>query len=202
MAKILGLDLGTNSIGWAVVEKEDGKFSLVDKGVRIFQEGVKIEKGIESSKAAERTGHRSARRIKFRRKLRKIATLRALSDYGYCPKLSKEELNLWRYKKVYPQNKSFRNWWLTDDDSEKHPYFFRNLAISQQLDLNKEEDKYKLGRAFYHMAQRRGFLSNRLDVSEDEMDRYRKEILTLLDADYTSKEEFVSEINHYGLKVP
>lgn len=23
MAKILGLDLGTNSIGWAVVEKED-----------------------------------------------------------------------------------------------------------------------------------------------------------------------------------
>lgn len=38
--RILGLDLGTNSIGWAVVEKDDGKFSLVDKGVRIFQEGV------------------------------------------------------------------------------------------------------------------------------------------------------------------
>lgn len=54
MAKILGLDLGTNSIGWAVVEKErDSEFQLVDKGVRIFQEGVKIEKGQESSKAAE-----------------------------------------------------------------------------------------------------------------------------------------------------
>ena len=36
--------------------KDFDEFHLVDKGVRIFQEGVKIEKGIESSKAAERTG--------------------------------------------------------------------------------------------------------------------------------------------------
>ena len=37
MAKILGLDLGTNSIGWAVVEKEkDEEFNLIDNGVRIF----------------------------------------------------------------------------------------------------------------------------------------------------------------------
>ena len=33
-----------------------GEFTLVDKGVRIFSEGVKSEKGIESSRAAERTG--------------------------------------------------------------------------------------------------------------------------------------------------
>ncbi len=56
MAKILGLDLGTNSIGWAIVEKDGTEFTLVDKGVRIFSEGVKSEKGIESSRAAERTG--------------------------------------------------------------------------------------------------------------------------------------------------
>ncbi|MEZ5106026.1 MAG: hypothetical protein R2757_16120 [Draconibacterium sp.] len=43
MAKILGLDLGTNSIGWAVVEKErDSEFQLLEKGVRIFQEGVEL----------------------------------------------------------------------------------------------------------------------------------------------------------------
>ncbi len=180
MAKILGLDLGTNSIGWAVVEKEDRKFSLVDKGVRIFQEGVKIEKGIESSKAAERTEHRSARRIKYRRKLRKIETLKVLSEYGYCPRLTKEELNLWRYKKVYPENISFRNWWLTDEDSEKHPYFFRNLAITQKLDLKKEADRHKIGRVFYHMAQRRGFLSNRLDSTpENETGKVKSSIQEL-----------------------
>ena len=71
MAKILGLDLGTNSIGWAIVEKNNSDFTLIDKGVRIFSEGVKTEKGIESSRAAERTSYRSARKIKYRRKLKK-----------------------------------------------------------------------------------------------------------------------------------
>ena len=79
MKKILGLDLGTNSIGWAIVEKDGTDFSLLDKGVRIFSEGVKSEKGIESSRAAERTGFRSARKLKYRRKLRKYETLKVLS---------------------------------------------------------------------------------------------------------------------------
>ncbi len=167
MAKILGLDLGTNSIGWAVVEKEDNQFSLLDKGVRIFQEGVKIEKGIESSKAAERTEHRSSRKIKFRRKLRKIETLKVLSEFGYCPELSKEELDLWRYKKIYPNNPALRNWWLTDDKENKHPYYYRHLATTQKFNLNIESDRFKLGRSFYHMAQRRGFLSNRLESTKE-----------------------------------
>ncbi len=113
--KILGIDLGTNSIGWAVVEDENNQFALIDKGVRIFQEGVKIEKGSESSKAAERNGYRSARRLKYRRKIRKIAVLKVLSEAGYCPRLSTDELEQWRYKKVYPNNIEFRNWWLTDN---------------------------------------------------------------------------------------
>jgi len=181
MTKILGLDLGTNSIGWAVVEKErDHEFQLISKGVRVFQEGVKIEKGQESSKAAERTGFRSARRLKYRRKLRKIETLKVLSEYGYCPRLTKEELDLWRYKRIYPQNISFRNWWLTDEDAEKHPYFYRYLAITQQLDINRETDKHKLGRAFYHMVQRRGFLSNRLDSTpENETGKVKSRIKEL-----------------------
>ncbi|MBW6536787.1 MAG: hypothetical protein K0B11_17400 [Mariniphaga sp.] len=204
MAKILGLDLGTNSIGWAVVEKEDGEYSLLDKGVRIFQEGVKIEKGIESSKAAERTEHRSARRLKYRRKLRKIETLKVLSEYGYCPQLTKEELALWRYKKVYPQNISFHNWWLTDEDSEKHPYFFRNLAITQKLDLNNEANKQKLGRAFYHMAQRRGFLSNRLDSTpENETGKVKSSIKALQEkkGDRTLGQYFYEDCYFKGEKI-
>ena len=46
--RILGLDTGTNSLGWAVVDRnEDGTYTLVHKGDLIFQEGVKVEKGIE-----------------------------------------------------------------------------------------------------------------------------------------------------------
>ena len=37
MGKILGLDLGSNSIGWAVVDKDNRK--VCRTGVRIFQEG-------------------------------------------------------------------------------------------------------------------------------------------------------------------
>ncbi|TAL72050.1 MAG: type II CRISPR RNA-guided endonuclease Cas9, partial [Bacteroidetes bacterium] len=177
MSKILGLDLGTNSIGWAVVEYEkEQSFKLIDKGVLIFQEGVKIEKGIESSKAAERTRYRSARRLKYRRKLRKIQTILVLSDYGFIPEVSKEELNLWRYKKIYPENPEFRKWQLTDEEKNENPYFFRDLAVKQKLDLNKKEEKYKLGRAFYHIAQRRGFISNRLETTKESDGAVKQEI--------------------------
>ena len=177
MAKILGLDLGTNSIGWAIVEKErDSNFQLIDKGVRIFQEGVKIEKGIESSKAAERTNYRSARRLKYRRKLRKIATLRVLSSYGYCPALSTAELNNWRYKKQYPVNKTFMDWQKTDEATKKNPYHYRALAVEQRMDLTNATERFMLGRAFYHMAQRRGFLSNRLEGTKESDGAVKKEI--------------------------
>ena len=61
--KTLGLDIGTNSIGWGIVDENAEKIEKC--GVYIFPEGVKIEKGVESSKASERTGFRSARRLKF-----------------------------------------------------------------------------------------------------------------------------------------
>ena len=41
MEKVLGLDLGTNSIGWAIVQhNDDSSYTLLDKGVNIFQDGV------------------------------------------------------------------------------------------------------------------------------------------------------------------
>ncbi len=184
MTKILGLDLGTNSIGWAVVETENNiSFELKEKGVRIFQEGVKIEKGIEGSKAADRTEHRSARRIKFRRKLRKYETLKVLIENDMCPLLM-EELSKWRnFKdpetgknstfKIYPTNSAFLSWQQTKDEKDgtkiRNPYYYRSLAANQKLDWSKQEERYKIGRAFYHMTQRRGFLSNRLDTSNDDV---------------------------------
>jgi CRISPR-associated endonuclease Csn1 len=182
--KILGLDLGTNSIGWAVVEEEENQFELVDKGVRIFQEGVKIDKGNESSKAAERTKFRSSRKLKYRRKLRKIAVLQVLSEFGFCPKLTDEELNAWRYNNIYPENIHFRNWWLTDNQQEKgerikqkkNPYYYRFIAITEKLDLSIEQDRFIIGRAFYHITQRRGFLSNRLESTKESDGAVKKSI--------------------------
>jgi len=36
MSKILGLDLGVSSIGWAVIEEKDKKNSILGMGVRII----------------------------------------------------------------------------------------------------------------------------------------------------------------------
>lgn len=179
--RILGIDTGTNSLGWAVVERnESGEYRLIRKGSLIFEEGVKIEKGIESSRAAERTGHRALRRQYFRRRLRKIETLKVLVKYGWCPYLSPEELKDWHTKKSYPLNESFLNWQRTDEETNKNPYYFRHICLNKELDLNSEKDKFALGRAMYHLAQRRGFKSNRLEqTNEDETGKVKSAISNL-----------------------
>ena len=179
MTKILGIDTGTNSLGWAIVEKKADEYRLLDKGVNIFQEGVKIEKGIESSKAADRTAHKAARVRNYRIKLRKIRLLRILSDAHLCPPLSKVELSAWRLKKEYPKNDLFMQWQGTDDESEKTPYAYRHKCLHECLDFNSMTDRYILGRAFYHIIQRRGFLSNRKDQSGDDTGKVKESISNL-----------------------
>lgn len=167
--RILGLDTGTNSLGWAVVDRDDNDIcTLVDKGSLIFQEGVKIEKGIESSKAAERTEHRASRKHYFRRRLRKIEVLKVLVKYGWCPYVSAEELHLWHTKKIYPKNDEFMLWQRTNDNMEQNPYYYRHVCLHDELDLTNPQEAFMLGRALYHLAQRRGFMSNRLEQSEED----------------------------------
>jgi CRISPR-associated endonuclease Csn1 len=167
--RILGIDTGTNSLGWAVVERNDkGEYTLLRKGSYIFQEGVKVEKGIESSKAAERTSHRATRKHYFRRRLRKIEVLKTLIKYGWCPELSEEQLHLWHTKKQYPVSDSFIAWQRTNENLEQNPYYYRHVCLHDKLDLTNKAEAYILGRALYHLAQRRGFLSNRLDQSEED----------------------------------
>lgn len=188
--KILGIDTGTNSLGWAIVEKHDDGYTLLDKGVNIFQEGVKIEKGIESSKAADRTSHRSARVRYYRIKLRKIRLLKVLSDNHLCPPVTAEELKLWRQKNVYPNNDLLRQWEQTDDTIDKNPYTYRYRCLTEKLDLTDITQRYVLGRAFYHINQRRGFLSNRKSEGGDEEGKVKSGISELT-------KEMESEGCHY-----
>jgi CRISPR-associated endonuclease Csn1 len=158
--KYLGLDLGTNSIGWAVRDTNlgDDNCQIIEDGVRIFTKGVGEEKNVEFSLAAVRTRFRSARRRYYRRKLRKVATLRALIDFNMCP-LSHAELDLWaNYRKEdrfeYPQGVAFQEW------LEMNPYECRLKASKQKAFA------YEIGRALYHICQRRGFKSGKKDAAE------------------------------------
>lgn len=205
MTKILGIDTGTNSLGWAIVEKKADEYRLLDKGVNIFQEGVKIEKGIESSKAADRTAHKAARVRNYRIKLRKIRLLRILSDAHLCPPLSKAELSAWRLKKEYPKNELFMQWQGTDDESEKTPYAYRHKYLHECLDFNSMTDRYILGRVFYHIIQRRGFLSNRKDQSADDTGKVKESISNLTqemhDAGYEYLGDYFYSLYNKGEKI-
>ncbi|MCH3970776.1 MAG: CRISPR-associated protein Csn1, partial [Prevotella sp.] len=170
--RILGLDTGTNSLGWAVVDRDEyNNYQLIKRGDLIFQEGVKIEKGTETSKASDRTKHRALRKQYFRRRLRKIEVLKVLVKYNLCPYLSNEQLHEWHIHKIYPKSDDFMLWQRTNDNEDKNPYYYRHLCLHKKLDRNVIEDRYILGRALYHLAQRRGFLSNRLDNSEDQNEK-------------------------------
>ena len=155
---ILGLDLGTNSLGWAVVENENNE--IIDTGVRIFPEGV-VAKTLgmgdkEQSKNATRRDKRQMRRQFYRKRLRKIKLLEVLIEQQMCP-LSTEDLKRWKNwdrkektdGKVFPSNSQFVEW------LKLNPYILREKALKDKLTLNE------LGRIFYHLIQRRGFLSNR-----------------------------------------
>lgn len=93
MAKktILGLDLGTNSIGWAVVEtdfdKKEGK--IIGNGTRIIpmDKGTlgNFEAGNSISQTAERTRYRGMRRLYQRHVLRRDRLHRVLDILGFLP---------------------------------------------------------------------------------------------------------------------
>lgn len=169
--KTLGLDLGTNSIGWAVIESEGRRVSLVDKGVYLFPKGVGEEKNNEYSLAAQRTGYRSARRLIMRRRWRKQATLETLVKHDLCPGLTVQDVKLWKQNRhSYPASEAFKQWLNikteTPDGKPAGPYYCRWRCATEQLDLSLPEDRYCLGRALYHLAQRRGYKSNRISGEE------------------------------------
>ena len=164
--KRIGLSLNSNSISYAVLESEDNMiYKPITQGVRVFEPGVRIEKGKEISLAAERTLKRQARNNFARTRKRKIKLVKCLIKHGFCPPLSKEELNKWDKQKIYPTDLVFRDWLSVTQFN--HPYYNRSVCATEKLDLSVIDNAYSLGRALYHMNQRRGYLSNRLATTEE-----------------------------------
>lgn len=183
MSKVLGLDLGTNSIGWAIINRTANAIELLDHNVHVFQEGVNRVKGNEEPSVKTRTEARASRRHYFRRRLRKIQLLDILIENKWCPYLKKEALMEWREHKLFPLEKEFITWLRTDDICGKNPYYYRHRCLNEVLDLSVMEDRYCLGRALYHLNQRRGFLSNRKDQQTNSEDGKVKSGISSLDND-------------------
>ncbi len=95
MSKILGLDLGTNSIGWALVD--DKKNKIIKAGSRIIPMDAATmgdyEKGNLKSAASERTSLRGTRRLYERAILRRERLLRVLHTMGFLPKSFEKQID-------------------------------------------------------------------------------------------------------------
>jgi len=101
--KILGLDLGTNSIGWALVQQdfENKQGEILGMGSRIIPMSQDIlgnfDVGNSISQTAERTGYRGVRRLRERHLLRRERLHRVLHLLGFLPKHYDSQIDFNKY---------------------------------------------------------------------------------------------------------
>lgn len=168
MDEIFGLDLGPASIGYSLRNTQNG-MNIIDQ--LVLYGSICFDAGVtgEYSCAAERTKHRSPRHLYRVRKYRIWETLSTLIEFGFCP-LTLEELDKWRtydkakgLKRQYPVDAvKFEEW------VRMNPYKLREELATVQLDFTLEENRFKLGRALYHIAQRRGFKSSKGETLKEQ----------------------------------
>ena len=129
----LALDLGTTSIGWAMLRlnQHDKPHAVIRAGVRIFNDGRVPKTG--EALAVQRRLARQQRRTRDRSLRRKNKLINMLVRFGFFPENPAERKSLERL----------------------NPYELRAKGLEQQL---KPE---QFARALFHLAQRRGFKSNR-----------------------------------------
>ncbi len=129
----LGIDLGTNSLGWCAIslDSNDTAVNILAAGSRIFSDGRDPKSG--ASNAVDRRDARAMRRRRDRFKQRQAALLKHLTLDG-----------------LFPVDADARNALERLD-----PFALRARALDEKLPL------HHLGRAIFHMNQRRGFQSNR-----------------------------------------
>lgn len=139
----LGLDLGPQSIGWALIDEKDNR--LIATGVRVFPEGVDRDtSGGEVSKNEQRRLARAIRRQHRRRAKRRRQLRGVLVEAGLLPGVAARD----------PDDPD-RIAWERDAFQRADPYDLRRRALHEAL------EPHDLGRLLVHLNQRRGFRSNR-----------------------------------------
>jgi len=153
MAKILALDIGTNSIGWALID--DTAKRILKTGVKIFPEGVNdINTAKEKTRNATRRQARGIRRSNYRFKMRRQKLKKVLEELGMVP-----DEKHYTFKKEKTTQKNY---------SSKNLYRLRKDALN--VALRPEE----LGRIFLQINNHRGFKSNKKEDADKEFGNKRE----------------------------
>lgn len=133
-------DIGTNSIGWSILElgEEGTPKGIVNLGARIFSDGRNPK-----DKTSLAVARRDARLMR-RQRDRKIQRMQRIFNF-----LVKVDL--------LPKNLAEQ-----EDIKKIDPLLARSRAVR-----GEEISNYELGRAIYHLSRKRGFQSNRKDLTKN-----------------------------------
>lgn len=158
---ILGLDLGVGSVGWAKIPFDGGPISdeTLQMGVRIFEAGVdgNLDEGKDEPRNAKRRAARQIRRGFWRARRRIVKIFNILKKAGLLPEgetstpatrqdfLNRLDGEL--FAAYFPRASRV--------EAQTFLYSLRARALDEELSL------HAVGRAFLHLAVRRGFLSNK-----------------------------------------
>lgn len=202
--KILGLDLGTNSIGWAVVKEDNNMRSISHAGSRIIPMDAKLmgdfESGNSIPQTATRTAARGVRRLYERHALRRERLNRVLTILGFLPDHYTKELNrygqlnkgaepklAWKFidgKYLFLFKESFLE--MVHDFSKVHPELLengRNIAYDwtiyylRKKALTQPISKQELAWILQQFNQKRGYNQARGE-EEEQKENKRQEFIT------------------------
>ncbi len=168
----LGLDLGTNSIGWCMLRLNNNNepVAVMKSGVRIFHDG-RNEKTKEPL-AVVRRNARSIRRNLDRKISRRNHLLNTLIKYGLLPLVENARKQL----------------------AVLNPYELRSRAVNEKIEL------FELGRCLMHLSKRRGFKSNRKVDKEDSSGKIKPAIERLKNKMQETNKKTAGEYLYYLLE--
>lgn len=199
MKTILGLDLGTNSIGWALIRQdfENKKGEILGMGSRIIPMSQDIlgefGKGNSVSQTAERTGYRGVRRLRERFLLRRERLHRVLNILNFLPEHYASQIDFEKRFGKFRQEaepklaydnkgfifkKSFEEMLLDFEkyqpqllvDNKKVPYDWTIYYLRKKA-LSQRIEKEELAWVLLNFNQKRGYYQLRGEDFEEEKDK-------------------------------
>lgn len=213
MKKILGLDLGTNSIGWAIVERKDNDGRIIKSGSRIIPMDAAtlgdFASGNTKSQTAERTAKRSARRMRERFLLRRERLHRLLHILGFLPKHYEEKIgwdldNDSKHYGTFLENEEPKIAWMRNEE-KKYEFIFQSSFHDMLEDFKKyhpdilsDDKKIPYDWTLYYLRQKA--LSQPIGKEElawiilnfNQKRGYNQQRDEILDVSDDKKEEFMS----------
>jgi CRISPR-associated endonuclease Csn1 len=174
---VLGLDLGSASLGWAMIALDDAgqPTSLLHTGVRIFEPGVEgtstdIQEGKDQSKAVDRRTARLHRRQLRRRAARQRELFHTLQEAGLLPvgESGAKATQLERQAILDELDKAFVKKFTSSfvGVADAAPFAQMPLYHLRKRALDHPLEPFELGRVLFHLIQRRGFKSNRKETKK------------------------------------